>query len=362
MIRLPLRIATGAIVFGCCLFAAHADESRRLFDFTPVSAANPVVATIRGTIEIPLSELRGYREAERPQAVIDPSSLAQRRAILDELINEYLHVDAAYRAGVPASPGFIRQMEATRTMILTDFMAARAAEKAPALAEEGAAAMALAEKLFEAASIEVSNEACATLRRAAQAVDTVPSGAGSEPQLRAIVDTAPEAVLVRYGEKSISVHQVLIIYAGLPAEKRPPVATQDGIIALIKPLILPELMALEAGRRGIETEPAFQQKLAQNRNALLRFHAHGQVERQAVALLAAPDAEAQLRAWYDAHRGDYALVDATGQKRLASFAEAQPRVEGDYSVAVRDRLLAEQAQTLRREHAVWIDEKVLLAL
>src|SRR4051812_15642205 len=260
MSRASFHFIAGAVFFVGSLFAARADDSRRFFDFTPISDTNPVVATIDGTIQIPLSELRGYRDAERPQAIPDKASLAQRRAVLEDLINEYLYVDAAYRAGVPESPAFARQMEATRTMILTDFMAARAAEKSPAAAENNDAGIALAEKLFAAASIEVSNEACAVLRQAAHAMDEAGTGAAANSRLRAIVDATPEATLVRYEEKSISVHQVLVIYAGLPPEKRPPVATEEGVIALIKPLILPELMATEAARRGIAAEPAFRQK------------------------------------------------------------------------------------------------------
>lgn len=340
---------------------ARADDSRRLFDFTPVSPENPVVAAIDG-IEIPLSELRAFRDAERRQAVTDPASLPQRRAVLDDLINEYLHVDAAYRAGVPESPGFARQMVATRTMILTDFMASRAAGEFPALPAAEDAGHALAEKLFEAASIEVSNEACATLRHAAQAISEVKPGEGAGERLRAIVAATPEGVLARYENKTISIHQVLIIYAGLPPEKRPAVATQDGIVALIKPLILPELMALEAARRGIAAEPAFRQKLTQNQNALLRFHAQGQVERRTIEMMSAPDAEQHLHAWYDSHQADYAVIEAGGKRRTATYDEARPRVEGDYSVALRDRLLAEQAQALRKARAVRIDEKVLALL
>lgn len=345
------------------LLAARADDSRRIFDFTPVSAVNPVVATIDGTIKIPLSELRGFRDAEKLRAITDPADLAQKRAVLDALVDEYLRVDEAYRAGVVESSGFVRQMEATRTMVLTDFMSMRAAAEQPASAPAaGDAGGALAEKLFDAANIEVSNEAYALVRRAAQAVDAA-TGPREElmERLRAIVTATPEAVLVRYEGRTISVRQILAIYAGLPVEKRPPVQTQAGLIELIKPLILPELMAIEAVKRGIAADPVFQQKIIQNRNTLLRFHAHGLIERRTNELLRAPDLEVRLREWYEAHRADYAVVEA-GRRRPATFAEAKPQVEGDYSVALRDRLLAEHAAALRKARSVAVDEKVLVNL
>jgi hypothetical protein len=120
------------LALGLCLFSlafanrAQADESRRFFDFTPATPNNPVVATIDGTIEIPLSELRGYRDAERLHAITDPASLAQKRAVLDDLLGEYLLVDEAHRSGVVQSPAFTKQMEATRTLILTDLISTRA--------------------------------------------------------------------------------------------------------------------------------------------------------------------------------------------------------------------------------------------
>ncbi|MDB6113555.1 MAG: hypothetical protein JWQ62_500 [Lacunisphaera sp.] len=341
---------------------AHADDSRRLFDFTAVSAANPVVATIDGTIVIPLSELRGYRDSERLQAITDPASLSQKRAVLEDLINEYLYVDDACRSGVLQSEGFQRQMEATRTMLLTDFLASRVAnEQGSSSATDLDPGAALADRLFEAAAIEVSNEAYALLKRAAQAVVAAGSGEENSARLHGIIAATPDATLVRYEDKSISVRQILAIFAGLPAP-RPAVETPAGLTAMIKPLIAPELMASVAVKRGIAADPEFQHKFIQNRNALLRFHVQGLVDRQANELMHAPDFEAQLHAWYDAHQADYAVTTGRGEKLVPSYDQARPRVEGDYSVALRERLLAAKAQALRRAHAVHIDEAVLRGL
>ncbi len=356
---------------GCALLAALASRgadattpapefARRFFDFTPVSAENPVVATIDGTVQIPLSELRGYRDAERPRTITDPANLAQKRAVLDDLVNEYLYVDDAYRAGVPESAAFSRRMDATRTMLLSDFMSVRAIETKPlATMPDREAAAAMAEKLFDAANIEVSNEAYDLLKKSAFVVD---QAAENSPQLAAVVKHAPDATLVRYEDRTISVHQILAIYAGLPVAKRPRVATEAGLIAMIKPLIAPELMALEAAKRGIAAEPAFQHKLIQNRNALLRFHVHGAIESQANAVLNGPDLEPQLAAWYRTHAEFYATPATSGGKTIPTLAAVRDRALADFSVDLRDRLLAEKAQALRRERHVAIDEKALQAL
>jgi len=360
-----------ALTVGLFVFA-RGDEPRRFFDFTPVSADNPAVATIDETIRIPLSELRAYREAERIQAITDPASLAQKRALLEDLINEYLYVDEAYRTGVAQSPGFLRHMQATRTMILTDFLAARAmGDKNQKPAETGDAAAALGDRLFEAATLDISNEAYALLQQAAKAIDETSAASRLGPvveptqeaagKLRAIIQRTPEAVLVRYEDKSISVRQLLAIYAGLPAP-RANLGTHEGLLGMIKPFVVPELMAIEAVKQGIADDPAFQDKIIQNRNALLRFHMQGLIERQANELLAGPAIETQLHAWYENHKADYAGTEAGHEKRVPTYAEARARVEGDYSVALRDRLLAEKAQVLRKTRSVKIDEAVLQKL
>lgn len=364
--RFPTFLFLGALT--CAALApARADESRRLFDFTPVSADNPVVATVAGTIQIPLSELRAYRTGERLQAKTDTP--AQRRALVDDLLNEYLFVDEAYRAGVVESPRFAKQMEATRTMILTDFMATRAMiEKGPTSPDAGDAAAALADRLFDTAAIDISNEAYAVIQRAAKLVDTTSAASKRGPvvdspedaaaKLYAIINAAPEAVAVRYEGGALSIHEILSIYSGLPAP-RPPVETQEGFIAMIKPLITPELMASEAVRRGIAREAEFQNKLVQNRNALLRFQAHGTIEAQANAVIRSPDLEAQLQPWYRAHADAYAVPVARGGKKIPPYAEARDRALADFSVELVERLQAEKARELRKLRAVTIDEEVL---
>jgi hypothetical protein len=356
----------------CLALVAKSDETRRFFDFTPVSSENPVVARIDDNIEIPLSELRAYRDTERIQTIIDPASFAQKHALLQDLIDEYLCVDEAYRTGVTQSAGFLKQMEATRTMVLTDFFALRAAAEknsAPPVHENTDAAAVMADRLFEAASIVISNEGYELLKTGARLVDTASAASRRGPmvdppeeaaaKLHAIVNRTPDAVLVRYEHKSISVRQLLAIYAGLPAP-RPRLHEPDGLIAMIKPRIVPVLMAMEAEKQGIAADPAFQAKLAQNRNALLRFHMQGVIEREANELLQASDLEAQLHAWYAQHKTEYApLPENAAVIVIPTYEQARARVLADYSVAVIERLRSEKAAALRKIRAITIDEAVL---
>jgi hypothetical protein len=346
-----------------------ADLSRRLCDFTPASADNPIVARIGDAIAIPASEYRAYRQAEKLHAITDETSLAQKRAVLDDLIGEYLYVDDAYRSGVAESPGFAKRMEFTRSLLLSDFLAAQTIERTHSTPEANAQAVAdLGERLFEAATIEVSNETYARLKTAARAIDLASAASQRGPvvdlpaiasaRLRDIVDRTADGVLARYQQKTITLKQILVIHAGLAAP-RPPLDSQEALIAMLKPLILPDLLAAEAARAGIEALPAFQHKLIENRNALLRFHAAGVIEGRANETLKAPDLREKMQAWYHAHAADYALTDETGLRRVPTYAEVQQRVEGDFSVALRDDLRAKKAAELRAARGVTIDETVL---
>lgn len=364
-----LAVGFPVIVFGA---APASDTSRRMFDFTPVSADNPVVARIGETIAIPASEYRAYQKTEKIHAITDPSSLAQKRAVLEDLISEYLYVDEAYRHGVAESAGFTKRMDYTRSLLLADFLTAQTVNPAAATPEANNASLdALTNRLFDAATIEVSNEAYAALKTVTKAIDTASAASQRGPiidppsvataKLRQIVETAPEGVLARYLQKSISIKQLLAIYAGLSAP-RPRLDTQEALVDMLKPIIVPELMAVEAAKRGIDATPAFQNKVIENRNALLRFKAQGLIESRANETLKAPDVSQRLQAWYAAHADQYAMADEGGVKKVPALADVRQRVEGDFSLDLRDQLRAAKAEELRRAQPVSIDEAVLRGL
>ena len=131
---------------------------------------------------------------------------------------------------------------------------------------------------------------------------------------------------------------------------------------MIKPFITPELMAIEATKRGIAAGPEFKNKLIQNQNALLRFQVHGAIEARANEVLRGPELEAKLSAWYEAHAGAYAVPAKEGGKKIPPLSEVGDRVLADFSVALCEDFLAEKARTLRAQHVVVVDEAALAKL
>jgi hypothetical protein len=321
-------------------------------------------------VEIPASEYRAYVKTERPNALGSDATLEQKKAVLNDLINEYLWVDEAYRRGVDRTPTFSKKMEQTQAMLLSDFLIARDVfSKTSTTEEQGKRIEDLKNRLFDRAEIEVSNEVYAQLVAAARRVNgaAVTRGLGpvmlpssqSGEAVHDIMDSLQDAILARYNGTPITLKQVLAIYIRLHAP-RPALETQESLIEFLKPMILPGLLAEEARKRGLSAEPDFQNKLVENRNALLRFYVQGEIEAQANRLLSAPDLEQQLLSWYQSHRSLYASSQRTGDDmEITGSSELRDRVLGDYSVALRDRLLKERADALRRERTVWIDDGVL---
>jgi hypothetical protein len=79
-------------------------------------------------------------------------------------------------------------------------------------------------------------------------------------------------------------------------------------------------------------------------------------------VLKGSELEAQLQAWYREHAGAFATTAANGAKTIPPLASVKERALADFSVDLRDRLIAEKARELRKVRSVVVDEKVLGSL
>lgn len=335
------------------------DYAHRLLDFTPVSATNPIVARIDGAVEIPLSEYHTYQRAEHLSTLKNQLDLAQKKEILNDLIDEYLLVDEACRSGADKHPGFTNRMEFTQTLILSDLLVTQeVASKAKTAGEYDKLLADLQNRLFDAATIDVSVQAYDKLKIAAKEINEVSETSSPSAKIRELIWELPDFVLARYNGIQITVKQILAIYAPLHAP-RPQLETNQDLINILKPLIVPELLAAEARRRGMEALPAFQNKVIENQNALLRIYMHGVIAAQANRELHVPDLDGRIRSWYAQNAEHYSVESGDGVKTTPAYADIHKRVEGDYSVDLRDRIQAEKVRTLRQVHHIEIDDVIL---
>ena len=357
--------------------------ARRIFDFTPISTTNPVVARIGHSIEIPASEYLAYQKAEHESTVKTNLDMAQKKEILNDLIDQYLLVDEAYSIGADRQPGFTNRMEFTRTMLLSEFLVAQEVDaKAKTSEEYNDLLDKLQNRLFDAATINVSIEDYDKLKKAAKEIDAAGKASPrldpgvdvqkntSSARIREIMENMDDSVLARYSDTAmtnsttitngtaITVKQVLAVYSHLHAP-RPPLESNEDLVNIIKPFMMPSLMAAEAKKEGIETLPAFQNKVIENRNALLRIYMDGVIEAQANDELNAPGLEKRIQSWYKQNKEHYAVQATNDVKMMPTYGEIQKRVEGDYSVDLRDRIQAEKVHALRKTHPVEINEPIL---
>lgn len=362
--------------------AQETNYTRRIFDFTPISTNNPIIARIDRSIEIPVSEYLTYQKAEHESTIKNKLDLNQKKEILNDLIDEYLIVDEAYRIGADKHPGFTSRMEFTRTMLLSEFLVEQEVDaKAKTAGEYNNLLDKLQNRLFDAATINVSIGDYDRLRQAAKEIDATDkpspqlnSGAdvqktasSAKAKIREIMENMPDSVLARYSDTTmtngtpITVKQVLAVYSNLHAP-RPPLETDEDLINMIKPFIMPSLMADEAVKQGIEALPAFQNKIIENRSALLRIYMHGVIEAQANKELNAPGLDKRVKSWYQQNAAQYAIQATNGVKTIPTYEQIQKRVEGDYSVDLRDQIQAEKVSALRKTRHVEINEAVLNGL
>jgi len=356
-------LLVGWLMLGLPANSRATSFERRLFDFTPVSSTNPVVARIGNTMEIPMSEYRAYVAAEKEAIIRTNASFAEKQAVLDDLIGEYLLVDDAYKNGVDKHPEFLRKMDYTRTILLSEFLTAQEVDAKAKTADEYHRLLAdLQNRVFEAAEIIVSNEAYEKLKKAAREINAADQTSidrkASMARIRAVMESMDESVLARYDNEKVTVKEVLAIYANLHAP-RPRLETKQDLIDILKPLVMPSLLAAEARKRGIENHADFKNKIEQNRNALLRIYEHGRLQQQASDGMKAPDLSERLRAWYEQNKEHYAIDGAAGSKTIPPYSEVRERVEGDYSVGLWERAEADKIRSLRKSNQVKIDDAVL---
>ncbi len=342
------------------------DCSRRIFDFTPVSRTNPVLARINGSNSISESEFVAYRKAEHLSTINEHLTLNRKKEILNDLIDEYLLIDAAYQSGADQHPEFVKRMDFTRTLILSDFLVSEEVEAKAKTGEEYNKLLdELQNRLFDAATIDVSVQSYDVLKNAAKEVDAIGTPGKGESTVgakaRGIVEKMTDTVLARYNGEVVTVKEILAVYIPLHVP-RPRLETEDDLVKLLKPLIVPELMAAEAKMRGMESLPAFQNKIVENRNALLRIYMHGLINTEANQQLAAPNLDVRIKSWYHENARKYAVHGADGAETIPAYETIGARLEGDYSEDLRNRIKEEKLQDLRKGRDIQIDEAVLKGL
>ncbi|HZP61296.1 MAG TPA: hypothetical protein VFB27_13325 [Opitutaceae bacterium] len=365
-----------AALFAAAAFTCRADTAvetmRRLYDFTPVGPNNPVLAKVPDYgIEIPVSEFRAYVAGEvadaATRAALPP---AQRRHYLEALLDEHFLLANGYEQKADQTEGVAGMLKTTKAMLLEEAVTDQEL-KAPGNASKDRDEVLnkFRDRLFGQMDIVVSNEAYAKLKAEAHRLNAAtgaltllgksaaPNSAGATPQVSPDVAEVP---LAHCKLGVITIGDVLHTYLRQPLPERPDLDQQDGVIAVLKHMLGPDLMVGEARARGLEKSPMVREKMQLNRNVLTRLYALDQLTAQATAQMKSPDIDARLKEWYQANlKKLYTFPDKDGKEQVLPFDGNRERIADDYFQNLQDRLRADLIRTLREKHKIEIDDAAL---
>jgi hypothetical protein len=334
------------------------DQTRRLYDFAPVSASNPVVATIDGCADqIPLSELRGHLAAEVTEDKRASLDHEERKRQLDRLIDEHLFLMDAYRQKADQTNRAVETLTRTRKMLLGEFLTAREVDaKAKTADDHARLKKELLKRVLGKAHVTVSNEGYATLKTAAKK-----ASAAKDPAdvLASMAPDVREQLVVAFQDIKLTVGDVLPVYLKLPVKERPDIERPDGMVELVKHLLEEDFLAAEALSQGIDRERGYLEKVELNRNALARMWSQDQSAAHARERLAASDVDARLHEWYKDHLATRYTYKENGKEKVMPFDQNRDSILNDYSDALRDSVRAEEGKALRQGHKIVVDEAVM---
>jgi len=335
----------------CSLSPSNASNLLRLYDFAPVSAANPIIAAVPECgIAIPMSELRGYVNA-LPGATHPQLTLDRKRALLQKLLDEHFLMWAGYREKADHTPEIIHRLDVTKAMLMRETLVSQeVGAKAKTRDEYHRLYQSLCDRLFERTDIMVSNP---TYEQLKSTIAAATSPATLAPAVRDLPFATCKSA-------SITVGDVLDFYMQMPVESRPNFRTRSGVEKILEQMLTGSLLTEEAQSRGLDAAPLVVEKLQLNRNMMVRMYALDQIAAEAVARAHRPDADAQTKQWYVDHLKDrYTYTDAKGATLVVPLDAQHGRIEDDYIDNLREVVRAEHLQRLRRQHEIEINEQVL---
>jgi peptidyl-prolyl cis-trans isomerase C len=150
-----------------------------------------------------------------------------------------------------------------------------------------------------------------------------------------------ELVLATWEGGQVTVGDYLTLSRELPAGARPSFDAYDSIPAAVFQAKLPEILALEATKEGVENDDEFKRKIN-----LFKDLAVSDVMRNDSIMIAKPPTDQQMREYYDSHQNDF-------------MDQARIHI---YEILVSDELLANKLAAIRsladfRKRAVELTER-----
>jgi hypothetical protein len=341
----------------------------RLFDATPVSNGNPIVAEIKEYgIEIPLSELQAYVRTDTPPAKVGQTlTVDEKRAELQKLLNEHLWVWAGFNAHADQDHDIlgmlhITEVEGMRAVLIRDEIES----KAKTFPEYQLLKKAFVQRLFDHAEIHISSAAYELLKPAAKRLNAAEAALRPEQELDpthlpdGLTQEQRVMPLATCKVATVRIGDFLAAYSRKSVPERANLDDRDALVSGLQDALESALLLAEARARGLDHIPEVQQQIENDRTGLVRQWAMEEVARKADAEVHQPQSEPRIKAWYDAHRADlYTAKDPTGKTHVLDYAENHDQVLNDYFTYRMEQMRQEQLATYRKGRTVIVNEQPL---
>jgi len=331
---------------------------RRLYDFTPVSATNPVLARVKKCeIEIPVSEFQVYARSvisSDAGAVRGPLTAADKRRLLDGLLDEHFLLWDGYQKKADRTPEMLNLLRSTEGMLLQETLEQQeVGDKAKTPEDQLRLSKKLRDDIFEQTRITVSNESYDGLKAALKRVTSDPATAG--PATNAV-----DQPLARWKGGVVTVNDVLQAWIQQPADHRPDLTQPEALTGFLKTMLEDATLIQAARDRGLEKSPFVLKKLQENRNVLTRMYALDRLTDRAVAEMKRPETAAKVDAWYQANLTNrYTYLDDRGRSQVFTLEKNRETIENDYFESVNERIRADYIRSLRQGRPIEINERLL---
>ncbi|HXF10170.1 MAG TPA: DUF1573 domain-containing protein [Desulfuromonadaceae bacterium] len=337
---------------------ADIEDVWRLYDLTPVSTNNPVLASVpECRIEIPASEFRAYiNSAFIPNKEGKTMTPADKREKLQSLVDDYFWVWRGYSEKADVVDREIHGMLAiTRDEAMKAlFIEQEADARVKSLEEYEKLKGEIRDRLFDQAEIHVSSTAYAVLTNA------IASTNGGGTSLSAEDRNLPLATC-KVG--AVNVGAFADIYLQMEPANRPDLSREDGVAKVLKELFADHLLLAAARERGLDRAEPVRTQVQADRTGLVRQWALDQVTRRAEEMTKAPDYEKQLKKWYKANlKTRYTTKNPDGTKHVIDFEKDRPTVQGDYFNDLQERLRQDELKKMRKGKKIQVDDKLLTQL
>lgn len=343
----------------------------RLYDLTPVSADNPVLASVKECgIEIPLSELRAYVRTDTPPNRVGKMLTGpEKQRELQKLVDDYFWIWSGYHQHVDQTDPDIRGMLGiTRNEALRDLLIKREVEsKASSMAEFQLLRKAFVRQLFDRMETHVSPHAVELAKLGARHINAFDA---SGKQRNAEDDALPDGLtqaqrlepLATSKLGTLRVGDFLAVYTHPPVAERADLDQKGALEAELAEAYSGALLLAEAEARGLDRDPAVRQQVQSDRTGLVRQWAIEQVARQADEITHDPANAPKLKAWYEAHLASfYTKKDDHGQVHVLPYAPNSDQILSDYFTDLLQRMQREELDRLRHGRTLVIDAKALEA-